>query len=60
MSESDLFSKEYLPTTKTESSTEITHEDDCQKQSLDIEVEKYGISKPKRVFIKALIINDKS
>ena len=59
MSESEVFSSEYLPTSKTEVSTKDSKEDDCLKQPYEIDSEKYGISKPIRVFIKALIVNDK-
>lgn len=58
MSDTEYFSQEYLPESQTsikqvEDVKEVLEEQECSK----IDLEKYGISKPRRVVIKAKLVN---
>ena len=60
MSNKDYFSKEYTPDSSTEDTSEETSvlkESIESKDDFEIEQNKYGDSKPKRIIIKAKIID---
>jgi len=57
MSNKEYFSNEYLPQSSTSAPQPTIKLDDDKK---DLDTSKYGLNKPRRVIIKAKLIDDKN